>query len=197
MCDEVDILLYGKLNVRLVFRRERRQIDVLARHIHAFVGSEESVVLHLGHNHRALDVENPHVEGSVIKENVVPDLDILREIRIGNIHDVVGGVYLRAAENLHGVARLVGNGRHDTGRANLRPLGVNEQGDVRRYFTRVTDDVLNSFRSGMSGVHAHHIHPREEQLAQEINLTVAVADGAYNLGLFHSFIIIWPIRWDG
>ena len=45
----------------------------------------------------------------------------------------------------------------------------------------------------MSRIYAHYIHPCEEQFAQEINLTAAVADGAYDLGLFHSLLLFSPL----
>jgi hypothetical protein len=37
----------------------------------------------------------------------------------------------------------------------------------------------------MGGIHSDYIHPRKEEFAKEIDVATAIANRAYDLGLFH------------
>ena len=112
-------------------------------------------------------------------------MHIAAEVFVRHIHDVVSGLHLRSSEDFHHIARLVADGFLHGGRANLRTFRVDEDSDVRRNSTHVFDDLRHSFLRSMGGVHSHHIHAFEEQLAQKLHIAAEVADGAYDFCLFH------------
>ena len=73
------------------------------------------------------------------------------------------------------------------GGTHLGALGINEQSQVGRHFTRVADDGTYSVGRGVGGIHTHHVHTGKKQLAQEVYLTPAVTYRAYYFGLFHLY----------
>ena len=84
----------------------------------------------------ALDMEivelnDFHVQRTVIEEDVVAHLPVAREVRIGNIDDVPGRIDLRTTEDLYHVACLVVDRTIHTRRPHLRSLCINQQCQMR------------------------------------------------------------------
>ena len=187
MGDEVYILVDGEVDVLLVLFRERGQVDVYTRHIHTLVSAQHTVVLHLGHEHRPHLLHDEHIQQSVVEEDMGTLAHTLGEIGIRHVDDVVGGVHLGATEYLYHVTLLVSYGLLHIGGTHLGALGINEQSQVGRHFTRVADDGTYSVGRGVGGIHTHHVHTGKKQLAQEVYLTPAVTYRAYYFGLFHLY----------
>ena len=93
---------------------------------------------------------------------------------------------LRTTKHLHHVAGFIADWGGNVGSAHLGALGINQNTYVWRHCTRVADYRLDAFGSGMGGVHAHHVHASQKQLAQKVLVAATVADAAYYLCLLHS-----------
>ena len=78
-----------------------------AWYIHAFMSSKNAVVHDLSHQHGADDINNSQVESPIINQDVITNFQISCDVNIRNVDDVVCGVYVRSAENLHNFSRLV------------------------------------------------------------------------------------------
>ena len=89
VCDEVDVKLDGKFDVLAVFLGQGRQVDMLPGHVHALVGAQHALVLHLGNEHRSLDIHHLHVEFAVVEEDVVAHLHVGGDVAVAQVHDVV------------------------------------------------------------------------------------------------------------
>ena len=174
--NEVDVLLYGEQNVVVVFLRDGRQVDVLTRHVHALVGAEHAVVLHLGYDHRAVAACYLHVDLAVVEQDVVAHLHVLGKVGVRHVQNVVGRVDLGTAENAHGVAGLIFDGFFHACCTHLGTLGVDHEGEVWRHLTHVLYDVLYAVGCGVGCVHAHHVHSGKEQLADELFITFSIAN---------------------
>ena len=183
--DKVDVLFYGEKNVVSVFLGERRQVDMLAGHVHTLACTKLTVVLNLRYEHRTLHVEHLHVQLAVVEENAIAHLHVVGDVGIRHVQYVVRCLHFGATEYFHDVSTLILNGFCNTGGSYFRSFGVYHQGDVRRNGTHILNDFLHSLFGGMRGVHSHHIHPSEKKLSYKFLITPAVADGGHNLCLFH------------
>ena len=54
-----------------------------------------------------------------------------------------------------------------------------------KYFACVADNFLNAFFRSMGRVHTYDVHAGFKELADKVHAATSVADGGYNLGLFH------------
>ena len=182
--DEVDVFFDGQEDVGLVSLGECGQIDVFAGHVHALVRAEHAVILHR-------DVQglvfrrDKHVDGPVVEEHMVAHLHVAHEVGIRYIDDIVRGVAIRTTIDAHFFAGFVFEGGCQSGGAHFGTLRVDEQTEVGRNGTDVANDFLDAVGRGVGGVHAHHVHAGEKQLAEEIFVAAQIADRADDLGLFH------------
>ena len=179
-----DVFFDGQEDVGLVSLGECGQIDVFAGHVHALVRAEHAVILHR-------DVQglvfrrDQHVDGPVVEEHMVAHLHVAHEVGIRYIDDIVRGVAIRTTIDAHFFAGFVFDGSCQSGGAHFGTLRVDEQTEVGRNGTDVANDFLDAVGRGVGGVHAHHVHAGEKQLAEEIFVAAQIADRADDLGLFH------------
>ena len=111
--DEVDVFLNGEEDVVVVFRRDGRQSDVLARHVNALVRTK-------------------HVEFAVVEEHMVANLNVLGEVDVRNVYDVVRRIHTRTTEYLNDIACLVLYRLGAASGSHLRTLCVDHKGKVGR-----------------------------------------------------------------
>ena len=128
--NELDVEVDGQHDVLAVFLCQRGQVDMHARHVDALARAQHAVVLHLCHNLGAVDANDQHVEGTVVKQNMATLVHIGSEVAIGDVDHVVGGLHLRPSEDFHHVASLILNRLGAGGGAHLRTLSVDEYADV-------------------------------------------------------------------
>ena len=185
MGDEVDILIDGQFDVLAVALSKRRQGDMHARHVDTLMRTQETIVLHLCDDSRAVDADDEHVESTVVEEHMVALVDVGSEVRVREVDDIMAGVHLRTAEDLHYITRLILYRLRTTRGAHLGALGVDEDADMTAHRADITYYRLYTFLRGMSGVHTNNVHACVEQRTDKVRVTTPVADGSYYLGLFH------------
>ena len=185
---EVDILVDSEMDITLVFLRQGRQVDMLTRHIDTLMGTKHPIVLYLDIDSWTFYTCHLHADGTIIEKNIVTHLHILRKVGVRDIDDVVCRVHLGSAEDLHRITRFVFDRLLDIRRTYLRAFGINKDTDMRRYGTRVLDDITDSIRCSVRRIHSHDIHSGIEKATDEVDITTAVADRAYYFCLFHETI---------
>ena len=87
------------------------------------------------------------------------------------------------------LSSLVLNGFIYVRSANLRPLSVYQNTNVRRYRSHIFYDITNTIWCCVSGIHTNHIHTSEEKLLYEFRFAIAVTYRANNLSLFHCMLL--------
>ena len=187
--DEVDVFLNGEEDVVVVFRRDGRQSDVLARHVNALVRTKHTVVLHLSHKHRSVVLYNKHVEFAVVEEYMVANLNVLGEVDVRNVYDVVRRIHTRTTEYLNDIACLVLYRLGAASGSHLRTLCVDHKGKVGRNRSYILYNITYPVRRRMRCIHSHDVHSGKEQFAEELNITTAIANRSNNLCLFHRMYI--------
>ena len=111
MGNEIHILLNGQQNIVAVFFGDGRQIDMHTRHILTLACPQFAIVLHLCYHSRTIDADDLHVNGSVIKQNMVVYMYIIGEVFVAQVYDVMCCIHTRTTENLHHITRFVSDGR--------------------------------------------------------------------------------------
>ena len=79
VCDEVNVLLYGKKYVAAVLVSQCRQVDMLSRHIDTLVGTKAPVVHNLNIDIVTINADDTHIERAIIEEDIVATLHILSD----------------------------------------------------------------------------------------------------------------------
>ena len=187
---EVDVEVDGKVDVPHVFFRECRQVDVYSWHIDALVGAKVCLVLHLCNDGRSVDANHFHAQCAIVEENLVALVDVVGKIGVGEVYDVVFGVHFRTSEYLHHVAYLVVYWRTTASGPYFRSLGVDKYSDVVGNLSCVLYYLPYALWSGMGSVHSYNVHACLEKVVYELYATSAVADGCYNLSLFHDYMCL-------
>src|SRR5574344_1751617 len=109
--------------------------------VNALARTKFAVVLHLGYHGRPIDTNNLHVEGTIVKQDMIAHLNVLGKVDIRHIHDVVLTVNVGTTEYLYHVAYFVLNRFGARCSADLRSLCVDKNTDVVRHLPCVPDNL--------------------------------------------------------
>ena len=127
---EVDVLVDGKVDIGDILAGECRKVNVYARYVDTLARTKFAVVLHLCYHCRAIDADNLHVEGTIVKQDMIAHLNVLGKVDIRHIYDVVLTVNVGTSKYLDHVSRLILNRFFARGSADLRSFGVDKDANM-------------------------------------------------------------------
>ena len=124
--NEINVLLDGKEDIFVVTLSERREVDVLPRHIHTLVRSEHTIIFHFHAHCFTFDGIHLHGDGTIIEEQAVAYLQILGNVGIRKANFIVCRIHPRASIHRDLLSSLVGNGSFRTRSAHFRTFRINQ-----------------------------------------------------------------------
>ena len=182
--DEVDSGFDGKINVLAVAVGERRQLDALSRHIHAFARAQRAVVLHAAL--QAAVGLSFHLEANlaVVNENLRAHTHVLHKIAVGHGNPFPRGQCIRVVFQLHIVALAQFDRRFAARGPHFRSLGVHQNGNMTGNSPHIVNDPLHPDGILMCRIETHHIHAGFKKAANQVNVAAVVGNRCYNFRLF-------------
>ena len=147
-----------------------------ARHIDTLMGTQHSVILHLGYHGRTIDSDDLHIKSTIIKQYVVTFLNICRKILIGKIDNVVRGVDVRTSEEFNNITRLILKRGCTSRSTDLRTFGIYKYTKMTAHLAHVPYYILNSFFRSMRCIHSDNINTGIVQLPDKIYITATITD---------------------
>ena len=79
---EVYVFLYRQQYVTPVLFSDGRQVDMHAGHVDTLMRTKHAVVLHLRHDGWPVDADDFHVNGAVVKQDIVAYVYVVGEILV-------------------------------------------------------------------------------------------------------------------
>lgn len=192
MGHEIDVFGACEFEVMTVFFRQRRKIDADTGDIDGFTLAEFAMVGRFGNEDIVAFIDDGESDLAIVNEDGAADGNIGDEIGVVHRDTLVGSDTAGITDHFHAVtgfenqetirAALGENGGSDFG-----AFGVDEDGDLFADGTHVGDQMANAIVGQVGGVHTDYIEAAVVEIADKIDVTALVADGADNLGflLYH------------
>ena len=180
--DEIDIILAAEAQVCFILCRKERHRKLDTRHVAALAGADRSVDFDTALELIAVILENGEPHLSVVDQDIVVRLQIIKELRAVDMETLMRSFDLGFLhiDNLAFVIFL--DIILEDAAADFRSLGIQRNGQIDSAriadFTDSLDSLEVLFMRTMREIHAGNIHAGISKLEERILVFACRADGA-------------------